>query len=170
MYRRETLPHIFSWFNWGLITAIAATAQINLNGGPSAWVLCFVSGTCFFIAFLALFVGEKNITRSDWATFLGALGTIPVWQSTSNPLYALLILSFIDILSYFPTVRKSWNDPANEDAFSWFLSGLRYFMAVLAIPAYTFQTLFYPFFLMSCDWAFTLYLYWRGHEMAKMTT
>lgn len=163
IYRKETRPHIFSWFNWGLITAIATIAQINMGGGPSTWILGFVSATCFFVAFLAIFVGEKNITRSDWITFIGALITIPVWQATSNPLNALFVLAFIDILSYYPTVRKSWHTPANEDLFSWFLSGLRYFLAVLAIPTYAFEVVFYPFFLMSCDWGFTGYLYWRRY-------
>jgi hypothetical protein len=72
MYRGTAKPHVFSWFNWGLLVAIGAVAQIHTGGGPSVWALVTVSAMCFFIAILALWIGEKNITRSDWFAFIGA--------------------------------------------------------------------------------------------------
>ena len=81
IYKGETQPHVFSWFNWGLVVAIGTVAQFQLGGGPSAWVLLVVAVTCFFIAFVALFVGEKDITKSDWLSFIGALCAIPIWMA-----------------------------------------------------------------------------------------
>lgn len=158
MYKGETHPHIFSWLNWGLVTGIGAFAQQSLDGGPSAWVLFVVSGTCLFIAFLALFVGEKNITKSDWLAFIGALLAIPVWLATDNPVMAIIIIVTIDCLTYYPTVRKSWNDPWGEPAMSYFWAGLRYFLALFAVENPSLETLVYPFFLMATDWGFPIYL------------
>lgn len=157
----ETRPHIFSWFNWGTVTGIGAYAQFTLNGGPSAWVLAVVSCTCYFIAIIALFVGEKNITRSDWLSFIGALLAIPLWLITNNPVIAIVTIIIIDALTYFPTVRKSWYDPWGEPPTSYFWAGLRYFLALFAVTNPSLSTLAYPFFLMATDWGFALYVLWR---------
>lgn len=161
IYLKEARPHVFSWFNWGVVTGIGAYAQITLDGGPSAWVLVVVSSTCFFISGVALFIGEKNITRSDWYAFLGALVAIPVWVYTENPVAAIIVIVVIDILTYYPTIRKSWHDPWGEPPMSYFWAGLRYFLALFAVSPVTWETLFYPFFLMATDWGFALYILYR---------
>ena len=158
IYKKETRPHVFSWLNWGIVTGIGAYAQFALQGGPSAWVLTVVSSTCLFIAFVALFVGEKNITRSDWFAFIGALLAIPVWMVTNDPIMAIVVIIVIDVLTYYPTIRKSWNDPWGEPALSYFWAGLRYFLALFAVPNPSWETLVYPFFLMATDWGFPIYL------------
>lgn len=161
IYLGETRPHVFSWFNWGTVTGIGAYAQFALDGGPSAWVLAVVASTCYLIAFIALFVGEKNITRSDWYAFIGALLAVPLWIITDNPAIALVVIIVIDGLSYYPTVRKTWFDPWGEPPASYFWAGLRYFLALFAVPDATLQTLMYPFFLMATDWGFAVYALWR---------
>ena len=158
IYKKETQPHLFSWLNWGLVVGIGAYAQFQLDGGPSAWVLVVVSSTCLFIALLSLFVGEKDITKSDWFAFIGALCAIPVWVITNDPLMAIFVIVTIDILTYYPTIRKSWQKPYSEPPTSYFWAGLRYFLAIFAIPDITWETLCYPFFLMATDWAFAVFL------------
>ena len=169
IYLKEARPHVFSWFNWGTVTAIGAYAQMSLDGGPSAWVLVVVSATCFFISGVALFVGEKNITRSDWFAFLGALTAIPVWVYTNDPIWAIIVIIVIDILTYYPTIRKSWNDPWGEPPSSYFWAGLRYFLALFAVSPMTLETLAYPFFLMATDWGFALYVLYRRKVLTKKT-
>lgn len=162
----ETRPHVFSWLNWGLVTGIGAYAQMSLNGGPSAWVLVVVSATCLFIAFIALFVGEKNITKSDWFSFIGALLAIPIWMITDNPVMAIIVIITIDVLTYYPTIRKSWNDPWGEPPMSYFWAGLRYFLVLFAVDNPSIETLVYPFFLMATDWGFALYALWRRYVLS----
>jgi hypothetical protein len=120
-----------------------------------------VSLTCLFIAALGLRFGEKNITRSDWCAFLGALLAIPIWLATSNPFWALLLIIAIDVMSYYPTIRKSWHAPWAEPAQSYFWAGFRYFLMLFAVPDATLQNLTYPLILMACDWGFVLFLLWR---------
>lgn len=165
IYKKETRPHVFSWLNWGIIVGIGAYAQFSLQGGASAWVLVVVSSTCLFIAFISLFAGEKNITKSDWAAFIGALVAIPVWLATKDPFAAILVLIAIDILTYYPTIRKSWNDPWGEPPVSYFWAGSRYFLALFAVPVFSVETLTYPFFLMASDWGFALYLVVRRYTL-----
>jgi hypothetical protein len=158
VYRKETRPHVFSWLNWGLVVAIGAYAQFELGGGLSAWGLVFVSTACFAFAVWALFVGEKHITRSDWITFCCALAVIGLWRLTENPSLAIMLVVAIDMLSYWPTIRKSWNDPWGEPPASYFWAGLRYFFLLFAVPQPTLSNMAYLFWLMSTDWAFAAYV------------
>jgi hypothetical protein len=166
IHKGETRPHVFSWFNWGTVTGIGAYAQFALNGGASVWVLVVVSFTCYFIAFLALFIGEKNITKTDWYSFIGALIAIPVWVLTDNPFMALVVIVIIDVLTYYPTIRKSWNDPWGEPPVSYFWAGLRYFIMLFAVENPSIETLMYPFFLMATDWGFAVYVLWRRRVLS----
>lgn len=163
IYKRETRPHAFSWLIWSIIVGIGAFAQMQLGGGPSSWVLIVVSATCLFIGILAIFIGEKNITKGDWGTFVSALIVIPIWQATNSPLLALVLLMVIDLLSFYPSVRKTWIDPTSEPPASMFLSGLRYFLALFAVPEPQFSTMVYPVFLMLTDWLFCILIITRRH-------
>jgi hypothetical protein len=167
IHQGKAKPHTFSWFNWGLVGAITTYAQWQLGGGPSAWIMVVVSVTCFYISYVGLRFGEKNITRTDWYAFIGTLLAIPVWLITQNPFWALVLIVSIDMLSFYPTIRKSWKYPWDEPAHSYGWSGFRYFLMLFAVPAPTFMTLFYPFFLMLSDGGFALYLLWRRRKLAK---
>lgn len=167
MYQGKAKPHVFSWFNWGMLTSIATYAQWQLGGGPSTWAMLTISVICLLIAAIGLFYGEKNITRSDWIAFISALLIVPIWMATDSTLWAIILVLSIDLMSYYPTIRKSWFKPYSEPAGSYFWAGLRYFLMLFAVPEPTLQTLFYPLFLMSSDWGFILYLLWRRRMLAK---
>ena len=174
IYQGKTKPHAFSWLLWGSVTGVGTIAQFELNAGPAAWALGFVSVTCLFISALSFFIGEKDYKRSDWAALVICLCAIPLWQITNNPMFAILVVILIDGLSYWPTVRKSYHKPDTEPPISYFLAGLRYFLMLFAVPEPTWQNLAYPFSLMAIDWCFVAYIVVRRkqlgmplHEYAK---
>ncbi|MEM8833369.1 MAG: hypothetical protein AAGB32_02395 [Pseudomonadota bacterium] len=165
IYKGETKPHAFTWFLFGVITGIGTLAQFELNAGPSAWSMAFVSVTCFMIAVFALFIGEKNYTKSDWFALLVCLAAIPIWKATDNLMIALFIIMAIDTLTLWPTIRKSFHKPDTEPPISAFMAGARYFLMLFAIPDPTWQNLMYPFFLMMSDWGFALYIVIRRAQL-----
>lgn len=137
-------PHAFSWFIWGLLTAIGFAAQHAEGAGPGAWSTGVVSVGCFVIALLALKKGEKRITKSDWACFLAALFAIPLWYFTSDPLWSVILVSIIDVLGYFPTARKSFHKPHEELIFTHFTGTVKYVFALMAIEHWSLTTWLYP--------------------------
>lgn len=174
IYQGKTKPHAFSWLLWGAVTGVGTFAQFDLNGGPSAWALAFVSVTCLLIAALSFFIGEREYKKSDWIALFACLLAIPAWKATNNPLMALFIIMAIDALTYWPTIRKSFYKPQTEPPISYGLAGMRYFLMLFAVPDPTWQTLMYPFFLMASDWGFAIYIVIRrvqlgypAHEYVK---
>lgn len=174
IYQGKTKPHAFSWLLWGTVTGIGTVAQFSLNGGPSVWALAFVSVTCLLIALLAFFIGERDYQKSDFAALFTCALAIPIWHTTQKPVLALIVIIAIDLLTYWPTIRKSYHKPQTEPPISYGFAGLRYFLMLFAVPIPTWESLMYPFFLMITDWAFAIYVVWRRwqlgyplHEYAK---
>lgn len=155
--RGQARPHVFSWLNWGMMTTIGTYAEFKLNSGLMAWGLAFMALNYFAVAFWGFFVGEKNITRSDWASLSGAFLTMLLWKLTDSPMVAIFCLMAFDVFSYWPTVRKSWHDPWGEPLKTYAWAGLRYFFLLFTLPEFSPTALLYPFWLMSTDWGFMIY-------------
>lgn len=174
IYQGKTKPHAFSWLLWGAVVGVGTLAQFDLDGGPSAWAMAFVSLSCLLISAIAFVIGERDYTKSDWFALIACFLAIPIWQATENPLIAVFIIMSIDILTYWPTIRKSYNKPETEPPISYGFAGMRYFLMLFAVPDPTWTNLMYPFFLMATDWGFAIYIVIRRaqlgyppHEYAK---
>jgi hypothetical protein len=148
-YFKETLkgknkPHIFTWIIWTLLTFIATAAQIVGGAGPGAWVT-FVTGLiCVAITLAALKHGEKRITRSDWIIFIASLSAIPLWLLTSDPLLSVILVTAIDISAVYPTFRKSWIKPFEENTYMYGFNIPRHIFSIAAIQTISPVTAIYP--------------------------
>ena len=110
-------PHIFTWIIWTLLTFIAAAVQYVGNAGPGAWVTGVTGLICVVITIFTFKNGEKHITRSDWVMFIAGLITIPLWLLTNSPLWSIILITTIDCSAFYPTFRKSWHKPHEENTF-----------------------------------------------------
>lgn len=161
MFAGKTKPHMFSWLIWATLTAIAYFAQVTDNAGPGAWITALTAIISFIIVGFAFFKGEKNITRSDWITFIAAIISIPVWLITDNPLWAVIIITVIDALGFWPTFRKSWMKPYEETSIHYFMASLKFVLALIALDNFTVITALYPASLVFMNGAFLVLLFMR---------
>lgn len=155
MFRGRVTPHVFTWFIWGLITAIGYAAQLSDNAGPGSWVMVFTAAACFIITILSLKWGEKTITKSDWCSFLIALAAIPLWILTDNPLWSVVLISLIDLCGFYPTVRKSWIRPWSESIPVYLLCSVKFALSLLAMDNLTWTTGLYAASMVLVYGAFT---------------
>ncbi len=155
-------PHAFSWFVWGLLTAIAFVAQITEGGGAGAWVTG-VTALCSF-GFAAVGLGASSrvfITKNDWIFFTSALFTVPIWYFTGNPLWSVIIITIIDAVAFVPTFRKAFFNPETENGWTYGLSGLKFAVSLFALESFTWTTALYPASLVLANLAFVGMLVWR---------
>jgi hypothetical protein len=169
IFKGEAKPHVFTWLNWSIITAISGVAQLQLGGGLSAYVLLLLAFTDIFVTICAFYKGEKDITRSDIMTFTSALMLIPVWIIVKDPFLVILLIISIDILGFYPTMRKSWLKPYDEPINSYVWAGMRYFFLLFSIADPTWQNLTFIVFLMLYKWSFVLFLMWRRQTLELKT-
>ena len=140
-----TRPHVFSWVIWGSTTFVVFLAQIEGKAGVGAWPIGVSGSITLFIACLAYVRrADITITKSDWLFFISALSSLPLWYVTSDPLWAVVILTIIDVLGFGPTVRKAYSFPHSESLLFFALFAVRNVLVILALESYSVTTVLFP--------------------------
>jgi hypothetical protein len=147
----KTRPHAFSWLLWAIIMAVVFVAQYTDKAGPGAWQTGISTVLCAWVGILSIFRGEKNITRSDWVAFLGTLLAIPLWIATKDPLASVIMLTVMDAVGYYPTLRKSWHAPYQENLYRPFRASAMWLTSICAIEHYSVVTVLYPSMMIAME-------------------
>ena len=140
-----TKPHVFSWVIWGATTFVVFLAQLEGKGGVGAWPIGVSGSITIFIAFLAYVKrADITITKTDWLFFVSALSSLPLWYFTSDPLWAVVILTTVDVLGFGPTVRKAYSFPHSESLSFFALFAARNILVIMALETYSVTTVLFP--------------------------
>lgn len=141
----KTKPHIFSWIVWGTTTLIVFFAQLEADGGIGAWPIGVSGALTVGVAYLAFLKrADTSITRADWLFFITALVSLPFWYLTSDPMWTVILLTFVDLLGFGPTLRKAYFFPYEENLTFFVLFAIRNMCALLALEAYSVTTVLFP--------------------------
>jgi len=136
---------VFSWVIWGSTTFIVFLAQLKDGGGVGAWPIGVSGLITIYVAFLAyLKKSDTTITIVDWCFFLSAMASLPAWYFTSDPLWAVVILTAIDVLGFGPTVRKAYFHPFEENLTFFSIFMVRNLFVVMALEYYSLTTVLFP--------------------------
>jgi hypothetical protein len=165
VFKGKTKPHIFTWLIWGLITGIVGLVQLLNGGGYGAYFTLWVSFVSFVRVFIAIPYGEKNITLSDKIALLFCLLSVVLWQLTDNPMLSILIVTLIDVVAFYPTLRKSYLKPHEENLISFVLMTFTMSIGFFALETYSVLTLFYPVTIVSCLLFSSLFLIVRRSQL-----
>lgn len=167
MYKGTNKPHLFMWLIWTIVVGIVFVAQWSEGAGVGAWVSGLVFVLCFIVSCWTLKAGDKHFTRFDWGILFLTLSAIPLWVLTSDPLWAVCLVSLINSLSFLPTIRKSWGRPFEEHITMYFINVPRHLFTIAALEAYSVTTVLYNASVACmCFLAFCLILY-RRHTDGK---
>jgi len=163
----KTKPHIYTWFIWSFISFIAFALQITDHAGPGAFVTLAAAIACGAIFVLGFWYGEKRITILDTLFLLASLVATAIWLYAKQPVISIILLCYIDILGFFPTVRKSWNKPQEETLASYQLNTVRFGLGLLALQQYTIMSALYPATWLVANGAFSVFLIVRRKQLRK---
>jgi len=98
-----------------------------------------------FIALLAYVKrADITITRTDWLFFIAAISSLPLWYLTSDPLWAVIVLTTVDTLGFGPTLRKAYSQPYSESIVFYGLFATRNVLVILALESYSVTTVLFP--------------------------
>ncbi|NVN99484.1 MAG: hypothetical protein HXX17_09175 [Geobacteraceae bacterium] len=138
-------PHVFSWVIWGTTTFVVFLAQVEGKGGAGAWPIGVSGAITIFIAILAyLKRADITITKIDWLFFIAALSSLPFWYFSSDPAWAVVILTTVDVLGFGPTVRKAYDFPHSESLLFFALFTIRNLIVIMALENYSITTVLFP--------------------------
>ena len=144
-WRGQTRPHVFSWVIWGITTFIVFLAQVKDGGGAGAWPIGVSGVITIGVAIVAyLKRADISITRLDTLFFIAAVSAVPLWYFTADPMWAVAILTVVDLLGFGPTLRKAFHFPHEENLTFFGLFLLRNLLVILALEHYSVTTLLFP--------------------------
>lgn len=136
VYKKTNKPHFITWLIWTLSTLVVFIAQLVSNAGPGAWMSFVGICTCGAAMIVGLICGEKTITRGDWICLILTLLAILLWFFTHNPFYAVILITLIDVIGYYPTFRKSWSKPDEEPALPYALGTVGRLFGIAALSSF----------------------------------
>ena len=167
IHRGLTRPHVFSWLIWSLSTFIIFVAQIHAGGGVAVWPIGLSGLITFYIAVLAYHKkSDISIMTLDYVFLLLALLAIPIWLLTANPLWAVILITLVDIFGFGPTLRKAYYYPEQENRNFYLLFFIRCIFVILALETYSLTTILFPSAIGLSCLSMTLMLMFRTDRTA----
>lgn len=161
IFRGDTRPHLFTWLIWAILCTIGYLAQLTEESGPGTWALGITALFSWFNAGLCLKYGDKEFTRSDKIAFIASLVSIIPWLMTNDPLWSVILISAIDIVGFYPTVRKSWHKPWEENLTAYYFANGKMLLSLFALENITIVTALYPSAIVVANCGFLLMCHWK---------
>lgn len=149
VWRRTLHPHVISWVIWGLTTMLVAGGQLIAGAGIGAAPIVLsglLSSAVAVVAMLRRQPGhlDTGITRFDGWCLAIVLAGIPIWLSTGDVSWSMLLLTVIDLVGFAPAVRVVWQRPHSESVLLFLAFGIRNALAVLAVESAHLTTVVFP--------------------------
>lgn len=163
----KTKPHVFSWFVWGILIAIAFAAQLIQGAGLGAWVTGTTMLACFLFALLGLKYGKLHFPLIDWICLAGAIIAIGLWAYFNDPTYSIILITLVDLLAWIPTVRKAYKKPQEENYKLFAIGSLKFFISLFALSTFTISTSLYPLYLTITNGLFAAMVVIRRKQLKK---
>ena len=152
-----------------MLTAIATAAEINAGEYTTAIFTAAATLETGLVVLLGLRNGFVKYTRFDIICQVSALIGIVLWQLFDSPQLAVLATLLIDFIGAMPTIRHSWQRPAEETWQTFMLSAVASVFGVLALSSYAFVALAFPVYLMAMNALTASVILWRRKTSALAT-
>jgi hypothetical protein len=164
--RGDTSPHLFTWIIWGLATIVIFLAQLADGGGVGTWSTGISGCIALYVALLAYINrADTQIYLLDWLFFSLSLLSLLAWHFTSNPLWAVVILTLTELLAFIPTFRKAYIFPYSEKVQFFLIVVIRNIFAIIALEHYSMTTIFFPAVSALACLLFSIMVFYRRRNI-----
>lgn len=146
IFHGNSKPHTYTWLIWTIVTWIAFLGQVVSDGGAGSWATGASALLTTFTLILSLKggYGNKDITNFDKFCLVFSLIAVLPWLLVDSVLWSVILASFIDVIGFFPTMRKTWYAPKSESLPSMYVDSLKHTLSIMAMRSYSFINILYP--------------------------
>ena len=144
IFRWKTHPHIFSWIVWSILNFCLFWLQLHAWAGFASWIVLFLWINSSYIAFLSYKHGKRDIRTIDILFFCATLFAIPLWLLLDQAIFSAFLVTWIGVLAFAPTIRKTWVNPYSETISTYFITTFRHILTILALSKYNIITVIFP--------------------------
>lgn len=165
----KTKPHVFSWGIGMIVAFIAFGLQIQEQSGPAAYVTLSAATLSSVMVFYAFKNKDKDITVFDYICLVLSVLALIAWLLAKQPVLSMVFVVLTELISFFPTLRKSWKAPYSETLSSYVTNFFRFIVALLALDKYTFVAIGFPLTWLLLNGSFALLLVYRRKQLAEVS-
>jgi hypothetical protein len=146
IFKGNSKPHTYTWLIWSIVTWVAFGGQWVSGGGPGTWATGMSAIVTTFTLILSLKgkYGTSDITNFDKVCLVLALGSILPWLLVDSVLWSVILATLIDVIGFFPTMRKTWNAPKSESLESMWIDFVKHSLSIMSMRNYSLVTWLYP--------------------------
>lgn len=144
IYAGNTKPHIYTWLIWTILTVVAFIGQVSGGAGAGSWATGVSAIYCIYVIYLSFQYGSKDITFFDKVCLVLAILSLIPWLLTQNLVVSVILVTIVDIVGFFPTMRKTWKAPYSESLGSMYFDAFKHGLSILSIANYSLLTWFNP--------------------------
>jgi hypothetical protein len=146
IFRGNTKPHTYTWLIWAIVTTIAFLGQWVSGGGPGSWATGVAALVTLFTLLLSLRggYGTKDITKFDKICLIFSLVAILPWLLVDSVLWSVILATAIDMIAFFPTMRKTWHAPGSESLGSMYVDAIKHTLSIFSMTSYSLVNCIFP--------------------------
>ncbi len=121
-------PNAASWFMWGVGGVAELIVYAALVEDAAKEILPAVCAVVVVITFLRVWWREESLSldRNDWIIVLFDAAVVAFWFVTKNPFAANALLGIDMILSFWPILKSTRENPSAEQPKPWLLWTIAY--------------------------------------------
>ena len=98
-----------------------------------------------------------------------SLAALLPWYLTGDPLWTVIWIAIINTIAYYPTIRKSWLKPYEENLWPYAGDAIKFAMASFALDHYSATTMITPISIVLGNGFFIGINIWRRSVLARTT-
>ncbi len=155
IFKRKTVPHMYSWLIWAILAGIGYVAQISANAGPGSWNTGITAIVCFLVFLISIKYGERKLSKVDAALLALSVLAVIARLATGDYVLAVLLTTIAASIGFILTIKKAYKRPDQENAATFLLNSLRNLISLFAFTSISFVTFFYPLAMMLANLAVT---------------
>ena len=166
--KKKTKPRVVSWFNWGILGAVAGAAALSDGQIPAA-VLSFASVVeVMLVVILGLYYGDRRFDKFDVICQIGAAAGLLLWYTLNSPLIAIIVITAVDLIAALPTYKHIWRSPEEETLAAFVLCGVASALTLGTITSLALTGLIYPIYLLLANAGMACMIIYRLRVKAKV--
>jgi len=142
----RTRPNRATWWIWAVLGIIICASYWSVGARSTFWYTLPIGMVT--TALLSLKYGVGGWTPFDRLCLGGAAAGLLLWWVSGIPFTALAVGMIIDMIGYFPTMRKIWGGSGSEDRLTWAMFLAAAVLNVAAIDKWTLEIAFYPLYIV----------------------
>lgn len=131
----STRPNRVSFVLWTTCQAISVVATFEKVGWSLPVIALGLTALSMAAITVLSFSGygySKYEKKTDSLSFACSAAAIVGWQTTGDPMLAILFAIGADVFAAIPTIQKAWREPQTEPVGPWGLVALGYFFGAIS--------------------------------------